>query len=242
MFLTLKKSDIITVVMAAFIAVSAYTAIRYGCETIVVSALPFNGRIIVLDAGHGLPDGGAVSEKGTVEQGLNLDVALRLQHMLEQSGAYVIMTRADEYAVADNLDAKIRDIKRSDLKFRKSLKDTSGCDAFISIHMNKFEQSQYKGAQVFYAKTPDNSKLLGDCLQDSLIKIEDPDNSRLAKEAENSIFILKNSDTPSVLVECGFISNNEEERMLITDEYREKLAYSIYNGICSYFDKIKSVQ
>ena len=242
MFLTFRKSDFVTVIMAVFVAVSAYTAINYGCKSIVVSALPFNGRIIVIDAGHGLPDGGAVSENGTVEQGLNLVIAKRLQHMLEQSGAYVLMTRADENSVADNLDTKIREIKRSDLKFRKSLRDRSGCDAFISIHMNKFEQSKYKGAQVFYSKTPVNSKLLGNCLQNSLIEIADPDNKRVAKEADNSIFILKNSDTPSVIVECGFISNAEEEAKLNSEEYREKLAYSIYNGICSYFDQIKSEQ
>lgn len=242
MFLTFRKSDFVTVIMAVFVAVTAYTAINYGCKSIVVSALPFNGRIIVIDAGHGLPDGGAVSENGTVEQGLNLDIAKRLQHMLEQSGAYVLMTRADENSVADNLDTKIREIKRSDLKFRKSLRDSSGCDAFISIHMNKFEQSKYKGAQVFYSKTPVNSKLLGNCLQNSLIEIADPDNKRVAKEADNSIFILKNSDTPSVIVECGFISNAEEEAKLNSEEYREKLAYSIYNGICSYFDQIKSEQ
>ena len=242
MFLTFRKSDFVTVIMAVFVAVTAYTAINYGCKSIVVSALPFNGRIIVIDAGHGLPDGGAVSENGTVEQGLNLDIAKRLQHMLEQSGAYVLMTRADENSVADNLDTKIREIKRSDLKFRKSLRDSSGCDAFISIHMNKFEQSKYKGAQVFYSKTPVNSKFLGNCLQNSLIEIADPDNKRVAKEADNSIFILKNSDTPSVIVECGFISNAEEEAKLNSEEYREKLAYSIYNGICSYFDQIKSEQ
>lgn len=242
MFLTFRKSDFVTVIMAVFVAVTAYTAINYGCKSIVVSALPFNGRIIVIDAGHGLPDGGAVSENGTVEQGLNLDIAKRLQHMLEQSGAYVLMTRADENSVADNLDTKIREIKRSDLKFRKSLRDSSGCDAFISIHMNKFEQSKYKGAQVFYSKTQVNSKLLGNCLQNSLIEIADPDNKRVAKEADNSIFILKNSDTPSVIVECGFISNAEEEAKLNSEEYREKLAYSIYNGICSYFDQIKSEQ
>ena len=242
MFLTFRKSDFVTVIMAVFVAVTAYTAINYGCKSIVVSALPFNGRIIVIDAGHGLPDGGAVSENGTVEQGLNLDIAKRLQHMLEQSGAYVLMTRADENSVAENLDTKIREIKRNDLKFRKSLRDSSRCDAFISIHMNKFEQSKYKGAQVFYSKTPVNSKLLGNCLQNSLIEIADPDNKRVAKEADNSIFILKNSDTPSVIVECGFISNAEEEAKLNSEEYREKLAYSIYNGICSYFDQIKSEQ
>ncbi len=242
MFLTLRKSDLVTVVMAIFVAVSAYTAINYGCKSIVVSALPFNGKIIVLDAGHGIPDGGAVSDNGTVEHSLNLDIVFRLQHMLEQSGAYVLLTRSDDYALADNLDGKIRDIKRSDLKYRKSLRDSSGCDAFISIHMNKFEQTQYKGAQVFYSKTPDNSKILGNALQSSLKEICDSDNNRIAKETENSIFILKNSATPSVIVECGFLSNQDDEALLNTEEYREKLAYSIYNGICNYFDIIKSNQ
>ena len=240
MLLTIRRSDIVTVVMAVFVAVSAYTAINYGCKTIVVSALPFNGKIIVLDAGHGIPDGGAVSDSGTIEQGLNLDIVMKLQHMLEQSGAHVILTRSDDYAVADNLNQKIRDIKRSDLRYRKSLRDSDGCDAFISIHMNKFEQPRYHGAQVFYSKTPQDSRALGESLQNALIQVADKNNNRVAKQADDSIFILKESFTPSAIVECGFLSNPEEEAKLNTEEYREKIAYAIYNGICNYFDEIKT--
>ena len=240
MFLTLRKSDIVSVLMAVFVAFTAYTVINFGCESIVVSALPFNGKIIVLDAGHGLPDGGAVGNSGTVEQKLNLDITLKLQKLLEQNGAYVILTRADENAVAENLQTKIREIKRNDLKFRKDMRDNSSCDAFISIHMNKFEQSKYHGAQVFYSQQPAESRTLGECIQSCLIHIADPDNNRVAKMADKSIFILKNSSVPSVIVECGFLSNPQEEQRLNSDEYKEQLAYSIFHGICNYFDKQKT--
>ena len=240
MFFTLKKTDIISCLMAVFVALTTYTVVKSGCESIVVSALPFNGKIIVIDAGHGIPDGGAVGISGTIEQSLNLDIALKLQHMLEQSGAYVILTRADENAVAEDLSAKIRDIKRSDLKYRRDMRDNSGCDAFISIHMNKFEQEKYSGAQVFYSASPESSKILGDCIQQKLISVADPQNTRVAKVADSGIFILKNSNVPSAIVECGFLSNIEEEQKLGTEQYREQLAYAIYHGITDYFDAIKT--
>ena len=218
-------------VVLAFITVSY---IKHGTQSVVTSALPSSGSVIVIDAGHGYPDGGAVGGSGTQEKDLNLAIAFKVQRLLEQGGAHVLLTRADDNAVVDNLNQKIREIKRSDLNNRRNFKNNSECDAFVSIHMNKFSEEQYSGAQVFYAKEPVDSKILGEIIQSKLKEMVNPDNDRVAKTADDKIFILKNSKVPSVIVECGFLSNSEEETLLQSDEYQDKIAFAIYTGILEY--------
>jgi len=235
MILAIKKSKIIkfAVLLTAVSLVTATSFSLFKSQT--TSVLPVNRKIIVIDAGHGTPDGGAMAEDGTLEKDINLDVANRLYKLLEKTGAYVIMTRLDDNAVTDDLDEKIREIKRRDLKNRRDIRDNSNADLFVSIHMNKFEQSEYYGAQVFYSQTPPESKKLAENIQDELINLADPTNTRSAKKAEG-IFILENSKIPSVLVECGFLSNPAEREKLKTDEYRETLAWAIYCGIVKYLE------
>lgn len=187
-----------------------------------------------INAPHGYPDGGAVGESGVPEKDINLSVAFKLQELLEKNGAYVLLTRADDNAVVDDLNRKIRDIKRSDLNFRRDFKNNSNCDAFISIHMNKFPQSKYSGAQVFYASEPKESRVLGEKIMSRLKEISYTENNRAAKLADESIFILKDSIVPSVIVECGFLSNHGEEKLLLTDEYQDKIAFAIYSGLMDY--------
>ncbi len=235
MFFTIKKYDIISCLMAVFLALLTFAIVKSGISTVAVSALPFNDKVIIIDAGHGLPDGGAVGIGGTVEQSINLKVALKLQQLLEQSGGYVILTRSDENAVAQDLNKKIKEIKREDLTYRRKMRD-NGCDAFISIHMNKFEIEKYSGAQVFYAAN-EQSKLLGESIQSSLKLHVDQSNNRVAKKSEKGIYILNDSSVAAVVVECGFLSNKNEESLLTTENYQQKIAYGIYNGIIDYFNK-----
>ena len=226
--------------MILFATFVTFSAVKFGFETVVVSALPLNGKIILIDAGHGQPDGGAVGVSGLSEESLNLDVALKLQQLLEQSGAYVVMTRTDNNSVAENLDDKIRNIKLNDMKTRKYLRDNSDCDIFVSIHMNKFEQQKYKGAQVFYSATGQNSKILAESIQNRIVTLADKSNTRIAKQADKGIYLLKNAPVASVIAECGFLSNPEEEKKLSVQEYREQLAYAVYHGISDYFAKIQN--
>lgn len=235
MILAIKKSKIIksAVFLTAVSLVTATSLSFFKSQT--TSGIPVNKKIIVIDAGHGSPDGGAIAEDGTLEKDINLDVASRLYKLLEKTGAYVIMTRLDDNAVTDDLDEKIREIKRRDLKNRRDIRDNSDADLFVSIHMNKFEQSEYYGAQVFYSETPPESKKLAESIQSELINLADPSNTRNAKKSEG-IFILENSKIPSVLVECGFLSNPAELEKLKTDDYRETLAWAIYCGIVKYLE------
>ena len=149
---------------------------------------------------------GAQSSKGTTEASTNLKIALKIQNLLEQSGSTVILTRSDENAIYD-LDAKtLKQKKISDIHNRVKIGNESSADIFVSIHLNKIPQQQYDGWQTFYnAKSIDN------------------------------IYIIKHVEIPTTIVECGFLSNPEEEKKLLEDEYQNRLAWGIYNGIIDYF-------
>lgn len=199
------------------------------------SALPTENKIIVLDAGHGGFDAGA-SSNGVVEKDVNLDVTLRLREYLEQGGCTVMLTR-DEDASTAKEELRGSSAKRSDLEERKKLATESEADIFVSIHMNKFPQEQYHGAQVFYSHNSEESKRLGEEIQKALKDVLDDDNQRQAKKIDGGVYILKNATLPSVIVECGFLSNPHEAQLLKQSEYRQKLAWGIYMGIIRFFNQ-----
>lgn len=199
------------------------------------SALPTENKIIVLDAGHGGFDAGA-SSNGVVEKDVNLDVTLRLREYLEQGGCTVMLTRDEDASTAkEELRGSLA--KRSDLEERKKLATESEADIFVSIHMNKFPQEQYHGAQVFYSQDSEESKRLGEEIQKALKDVLGDDNQRQAKKIDGGVYILKNATLPSVIVECGFLSNPHEAQLLKQSEYRQKLAWGIYMGIIRYFNQ-----
>jgi N-acetylmuramoyl-L-alanine amidase len=201
-------------------------------------ALPTTNRVVIIDAGHGYPDGGASGSSGVLEKDINLAIAQKLQLLVEQSGGIVILTRADDNSIHDADKNTIREKKNSDLKNRKNIMDESQADVFISIHLNKFEQSKYYGAQTFYAKNNEQSKVLAETIQKELIETIDNGNTRKAKPAPDDVYLLRNATIPSVIVECGFLSNPQEEQLLQTDKYQKKLAWSIYIGLMKYFNTL----
>ena len=200
-----------------------------------VSSIPILNRVIVLDAGHGGFDAGA-SANGALEKEINLKVALCLKEYLEQGGAIVLLTRNSDASTAESGKEGVS-AKKSDLAARKQLVDNSEGDLFISIHMNKFSQTQYHGAQVFYSDDQEKGKKLGDEIQQSLKDVLNDNNSRIAKKMDREIFLLKNTTIPSVIVECGFLSNPQEAKLLQSKEYQQKLAWGIYLGIVKYFNQ-----
>ena len=198
------------------------------------TATPASGKTIILDAGHGGEDGGAVSKNGITEADLNLQITLKVQELLEQSGTTVLLTRSNEKAIYD-LDAKtLRQKKVSDIKNRVKIGNESSADIFISIHLNKIPQQQYYGWQCFYKNKNEQSEKLANCLQNSLNDAIQKDNKRLAMKI-NDIYIVKNVEIPLSIVECGFLSNPQEEQELQQENYQRKLAWGIYTGICEYF-------
>ena len=177
---------------------------------------------------------GAESSNGTTEAETNLKIALKLQNLLEQSGSNVILTRSDENAIYD-IDCKtLRQKKTSDIHNRVKIGNESSADIFVSIHLNKIPQNQYDGWQTFYKEGNEEGAKLAKNIQSSLNDTIEKDNNRVAKTIDN-IYIIKHIEIPTTIVECGFLSNPKEEQELLEDEYQNKLAWGIYNGIINYF-------
>lgn len=203
-------------------------------STIETTATPASGKTIVLDAGHGVPDEGAESSNGTTEAETNLKIALKVQNLLEQSGCNVILTRSDENAIYD-LDANtLKQKKISDIRNRVKIGNEASADIFVSIHLNKIPQSQYYGWQCFYKPNDEQSIKLAKQLQENLNKSIQKENKRVAMKLD-TVYIMKHVEIPISIVECGFLSNPEEEKQLLDDNYQNRLAWGIYNGIQEYF-------
>ena len=171
---------------------------------------------------------------GTTEAETNLKITLKVQSLLEQAGATVILTRSDEEAIYD-LDSKtLKQKKISDIHNRVKIGNESQADIFVSIHLNKIPQEQYWGWQCFYKDGDENSQRLAKSLQENLNEAMQKENKRVAMKLEN-VYIIKHVEIPISIVECGFLSNAEEEKQLLEDSYQDKLAWGIYNGIIDYF-------
>ena len=171
---------------------------------------------------------------GTTEAETNLKIAIKLQNLLEQSGATVILTRSDENAIYD-LDSKtLKQKKISDIHNRVKIGNESQADIFISIHLNKIPQEQYWGWQCFYKEGNEKSINLAKSIQQNLDESIQKENKRVAMKLD-TVYIMKHVEIPISIVECGFLSNHEEEKLLLQDEYQNRLAWGIYNGIVDYF-------
>lgn len=194
-------------------------------------------KVIVVDAGHGLPDGGAVGMTGTIESELNIKIAKLLQEELGKKGYTVIMTREDDKTIAEG-DKSISGRKKEDMHKRLDIINSSSADMVVSIHMNKFTQSQYRGAQVIYSGNFEESKALASSIQKRLHLLPENQSKRTEAKAPKGIFLLKNAQIPAVIVECGFLSNYDEEKLLNTDKYQKELTYAILGGIEDYYERI----
>lgn len=177
---------------------------------------------------------GAESSNGTTEAETNLKIALKVQNLLEQSGATVILTRSDENAIYDIDSKTLKQKKISDIHNRVKIGNESSADIFVSIHLNKIPQQQYYGWQTFYQEGNESSMKLAKSIQQNLNESIQKENKRVSMKIDN-IYIMKHVEIPTTIVECGFLSNPEEEKQLLTDEYQDRLAWGIYNGIMDYF-------
>jgi len=182
---------------------------------------------ICLDPGHGGYDGGAVGRSsGVMEKALNLQLAQKLQKLLRDSGAQVVLTRESDIALAD--EGKER--KRRDLQAR--VQAAKGADVFISLHMNEYADRAQAGPQVFYTKGHEQSRLLAGAVQQAMNEMLSPARERSANTGD--YYVLREQQLPAVLVECGFLSNAGEEQKLQTDDYQWAVAQSIHAGLCEY--------
>lgn len=232
--IVLNKKRITIIMLSIFVSVFIFIFTTEIKTTVPTVSLPISGKTIVIDAGHGKPDEGAESSTGTTEAAINLKIALKLQNLLEQSGTTVILTRSDENAIY-NIDSKtLKQKKISDIHNRVKIGNESSADIFVSIHLNKIPESQYDGWQTFYKEGSSEGQKLAVAIQNNLNNSIQKENNRIAKTIDN-IYIINHVKIPITIVECGFLSNPEEEKQLLEDKYQDKLAWGIYNGIIEYF-------
>lgn len=227
MIINIKKNKLVSFLFIIIVFALGYKIYSQRIES--VFALSIAKKIIVIDPGHGGFDPGKIGTNGENEKHINLKISENLQAYLEQSGSYVIVTRSEDEALADK--------KNQDLKERKNITNASGCDVMISIHQNSFPKVGAKGAQVFYYNSSKEGKLLAKCIQNKIKEFADTSNNRDIK-ANTDYYVLRTTEIPSVIVECGFLSNVDEEAKLNTEEYQEKIAWAIYMGIIEYFQNI----
>ena len=236
----IDKKKILKIVLTVFLVIFVFAFTinkKENNDYIETVSLPISGKTIVVDAGHGVPDEGAEADDGTTEAETNLKIALKLQNLLEQSGCKVILTRSDENAIYDIDSQTLRQKKISDIRNRVKIGNESSADIFVSIHLNKIPQQQYDGWQTFYNKNSEAGRKLATSIQNNLNEAIQKENKRVASKIEN-IYIINNVEIPTTIVECGFLSNPEEEKKLLDDSYQNRLAWGIYNGIINYFNEM----
>ena len=221
-----KRKLYVLLIIPILIVISLFKGIHIDNRIETAFASPISDKIICIDAGHGGFDTGARSADGVHEDELNLMVALKLKKYFEEHGTQVVMTRETNEALGKT--------KKEDMQNRVKTIKESNADVVVSIHMNKFPQTQYYGAQTFYMTGSEKGKLLAEKIQASLIENLDKNNKRQAK-AVNNLLILKAGSSPVVIVECGFLSNPREAALLAQDDYQEKVAWAIYKGVIEYF-------
>lgn len=194
---------------------------------------------IVVDAGHGLPDGGAVGIGGSVEQEINLSIAQKLSEVLNAKGIKVIMTRTDSEGLWTKKSNSIREKKVEDMHERLRIMKKSNADLFITIHMNSHKSSSASGLRIFYSDKFSEIKPLAEQIQLRMSDITGASMS-VVKTADKNLFLLKNPPIPSILVECGFLSNPEEEKKLCSDDYRARLAWAVADAVEKYYSSLQS--
>ncbi len=198
--------------------------------TVLSERTPVTGRkCVIIDPGHGGKDGGATSCTGVLESKINLEIALRLEDLMHFLGIGTLMIRTGDYSIHTKGET-IAAQKVSDLKERVRIANETENAILVSIHQNHFSDSKYSGAQVFYAPNPQSADLAGQ-LQTTFIQSLNPGSNRKSKKAEG-IYLLQKVSLPAVLVECGFLSNFQEEAKLRNDEYQKKVA-SVIATVCS---------
>ena len=226
---------VLSVTLALIINVVGSFAIQ------VSSTTPYYAeQVIVIDAGHGDFDPGKVASDGTREKDINLSIALKLYDIFTANGYTAVLTRSDDTTLADKSATSVSTKKKTDTHNRVKYADSFTDSVLISIHQNSDTESSSHGTQLFYGTKNDESKLLAEAIMGSVVDKIQPENTRPLKEGTSSIYILVNTKAPTVLVECGFMTNSEELKKLKDEEYQRRMAFSIFLGYLDYKAYIKS--
>ncbi len=194
-----------------------------------------NLPLIIVDPGHGGEDGGTSSAEGVIEKDINLSISNKIDILLTLCGYDTLMTRNEDKLIYDGAPSTMRSKKSADIKKRMAIIESNPESVFLSIHQNYFTQSKYSGAQVFYSANNAESKIIADSIQDSIRDNIQKVNQRKTKKSGKEIYLLYHAKSPAVMVECGFMSNFEEARLLNEEEYQIKMSVAIIDGLNDYF-------
>lgn len=189
---------------------------------------------VILDAGHGGLDGGAVSKNGTAEAPITLEISKKTQAVMGFVGISSVLTRETEQSLGYDPLASLRDNKNTDLQKRLKIAGNYPDSVFISVHLNQFSQEKYCGAQTFYGICNSKSESLAEKLQEQMVALLDPGNTRKAKKIPGSVYLMEHVENPAVTLECGFLSNPKEESLLKNDVYQVKIALAVMSGYLNY--------
>ena len=226
----MKLSGVIILIFSVFLSVF----IGGAATKPAAGAKKKDSVLVVIDAGHGGIDGGVTGvNTGVKESDINLEVAKALKEKLEAGGMTVVMTRTTPASLYGGTG---RGCKEKDLKMRVEVAEKCNADLFISIHMNKYSDSGRRGAQVFYKIDDERSQQLAESVQKSLNDMKEA--PRECSALRGDYYVLNNNTVPSIICECGFLSNIEDEKLLLDEGYRNKLAYAVFCGVVDYFSQI----
>lgn len=228
-FLTFKIKNLFIALMVIIVTLMFV----FGVYQAVSVASPRPQITVVIDAGHGGIDGGVTGIKtGVKESDLNLKIAFILAKQFKNANVNVILTRKTKYAL---YDMNANNLKKQDFERRKKIIEDANPTVVVSIHMNYYKSSSRRGSQVFFDGTNSQSRILGNTVQYTLNNnINYPYIHRNFSALPGDYFIINCTTNPSIIVECGFLSNPEDEKLLTTESYREYLSYQIFSGIMAY--------
>ena len=195
----------------------------------------YNSPVIIIDAGHGGEDGGAVVQDNILEKDINLTISQKTNEIISLFGFTTFMIRETDRLIYDSESTTLRQKKNSDLRNRLNIMNNFQDALFVSIHQNKYENSRVWGAQTFYSPNDEKSPILAEFIQGSIITLLQNNNKRVIKEIGTNVFVIYNATKPAVMVECGFMSNNDELLRLKDDNYQNKMSFSISYGILNYY-------
>jgi len=229
-----KRIVFLVLFLAVFFVFVLFIANRNNDKSLMTLTSPIKNSTVIIDPGHGGPDGGAVGIDGTIEKDINLSIALKLRDVLDLCGINTLMTRETDVSIHDSGIEGIRRQKISDIKNRFNLIEGTENAVYVSIHQNHFSSQKYKGTQVFYSPNNPESKRFAQVLQEDFISFIQPQNIRQCKKSGTEIYLLYHARCPAVMIECGFLSNPEETQMLKSDEYQNKLSIVAADGIVKF--------
>ncbi|MBQ8613201.1 MAG: N-acetylmuramoyl-L-alanine amidase [Ruminiclostridium sp.] len=236
----LKEKIPFITVMACCCAVLAISGVAKKTET-SESAMATAGekQVVIIDPGHGGPDGGGVGVNGAIEKDINLDISKYLGTLLNMSGYEVVYTRTEDISIYDDGITGLRNQKISDMENRLEIVEQYPDSIFLSIHQNQYTDSAYFGGQMFYTTNNSGNFRLATIMQEKFAELQQG-NDREVKLIDNGLYLFKNTKQPALLIECGFLSNPADAEKLSNPEYQKKVAFTIYRGLAEYLKEVKN--